>query len=169
MVQRLDGLRLDSVIRGDDQDRDVGHLGTTRTHGRECLVTRCVDDRQRAVAVRGVRHGLVRADVLGDAPGFGADHVGLADRVEQFGLTVIDVTHHGHHRRPRLEIAGLALVFSEFEVEGLQEFAVFVLGRDDLHVEIQLGAQQHQGVIVDRLRRGDHLSETDEDLDQISW
>ena len=66
--------------------------------------------------------------------------VGLADRVEQFGLTVIDVTHHGHHRRPRLEIAGLALVLSEFEVEGLQELAVFVLGRNDLHIEVQLGA-----------------------------
>ena len=168
MIQRLDGLRLDSVIRSHNQDRDVGHLGTTRTHGREGLVTRCVDDRQRAVAVRGVRHGLVRADVLGDAPGFGADHVGFANRVEQFGLTVIDVTHHGHHRRPRLEIADLALVLSEFEVEGLQELAIFVLGRNNLHIEVQLRAQQHQGVIIDRLRRSHHLTETDEHLDQIS-
>ena len=168
MIQRLDGLRLDSVIRSDNQDRDVGHLGTTRTHSREGLVTRCVDDRQRAVAIGGVRHGLVRPDVLRNTPGFTADHVGLADRVEQFGLTVIDVTHHGHHRRPRLEIAGLALVLSEFEVEGLQEFAVFVLGRNDLDIEIQLGAQQHQGVIIDRLRRRHHLAETDEDLDQVS-
>ena len=50
VIQRLDGLRLDSVIRSHNQDRDVGHLGTTRTHSREGFVTRCVDDRQRAVA-----------------------------------------------------------------------------------------------------------------------
>ena len=58
-------------------------------------------------------------DVLRDAPSFTADHVGFADRIEQFGLTVVDVTHHGHHGRSRLEIASLALVLSEVEVEGL--------------------------------------------------
>ena len=55
------------------------------------------------VIVSAVVDGLVRADVLGDAAGFAGDDVGVADRVEQRGLAVVDVTHDGDDRRTRLE------------------------------------------------------------------
>ena len=135
-----------------------------RTHSREGLVTRCVDD-QRAVAVGGVRHSLVRADVLGDATGFCTDHVGFADRVEQFGLTVIDVTHHGD-RRLRLKIAGLALVLSNSRSKDSKSSRSSSSG--DTTCTKFNSVPNSTGVIVDRLRRGDHLAETEEDLDQIS-
>ena len=48
---------------------------------------------------------LVGADVLGDAAGLAGDDVGLADRVEQRRLAVVDVAHDGDDRRPRHEVA----------------------------------------------------------------
>ena len=44
VVQRLDRLRHHTVVGRDHQDRDVGRLGTTGTHGGERLVTRGVDE-----------------------------------------------------------------------------------------------------------------------------
>ena len=44
---------------------------------------------------------VVRADVLRDAAGLARRHLGAADVVEQRGLAVIDVSHHGHDRRTR--------------------------------------------------------------------
>ena len=41
---------------------------------------------------------VVGTDVLGDTTSLTSDDVGLADVVEQFGLTVIDVTHDGDDR-----------------------------------------------------------------------
>ena len=62
VVERLDGLRHDAVVGGDDEDRDVGHLRTTGTHGRERLVTRGVDEGDGALyaLVRRVRPGRHR-------------------------------------------------------------------------------------------------------------
>ena len=44
VVERLDRLRLHAVVGRDDEDRDVGDLGTTGTHGGERLVARGVDE-----------------------------------------------------------------------------------------------------------------------------
>ena len=69
--------------------------GAARAHRRERLVARRVDERDLAVA--DVR--LVGADVLRDAAELAGDHVGLADRVEQLRLAVVDVAHDGDDRR----------------------------------------------------------------------
>ena len=47
------------------------------------------------------RH-LVGADMLGDAAGFVRRHIGLAQRIEQRGLAVVDMAHDGDDRRARL-------------------------------------------------------------------
>ena len=44
VVERLDGLRHHAVVGRDDEDRDVGDLRTTSTHGGERLVARGVDE-----------------------------------------------------------------------------------------------------------------------------
>ena len=63
-------------------------------------------------------------------PASPAAHVGVPDGVEQLGLAVVDVAHHGHHRRPGLQIFLAALVLAELEVERLQQLAVlFLRGR----------------------------------------
>ena len=103
VIDGLDRLRLDAVVGGDHQHDDVRHLGAALAHGGERLVARRVDEGD-LVAER--RHHLIGADMLGDAAGLLAHHVGRADGVEQRGLAVIDVAHDGHHRRARLQVLG---------------------------------------------------------------
>ena len=85
-----------SILFGSHDDhRDICHLGSTGAHRRECLVTRGVEEGDRAVAVM----DLIRADVLGDSAVFARCYLGLPDSVEQRGLAVVDVAHDGHHWR----------------------------------------------------------------------
>ena len=162
MVEGLNGLGHDAVVGGHDEDGDVGHLGTAGTHGREGLVTGGVDEGDRTLLVVQVDAHLVGADGLGDAPGLAGDDVGGADGVQQLGLTVVDVAHDRDHRGPGHEI-GVVLVGLEVDVEGLQELAVLVLGRDDLDVVAQLGAQEGEGVLVEGLGGRGHLTEVEQD------
>src|SRR3954453_239525 len=166
VVQRLHGLRHHAVVGRDHQDGDVRRLGTASTHGGERLVTRGVDEGDPALLAVDLRRHLVGADVLGDPTGLLRDHVGVADRVEELGLSVVDVTHDGDDRRTRLEVLLAALVLPELEVEGLQQLAVLVLGRDDLDHVVELLAEQLEGGVVDRLGRGHHLAEAEQHLHQ---
>ena len=56
---------------------------------------------------------LVGTDGLRDAAGLARDDVGLADRVEQAGLAVVDVTHDGDDRRPGDELVLVDLVLEK--------------------------------------------------------
>ncbi len=38
--------------------------------------------------------------MLSDPTGLTSRHSRVANRIEERGLSMIDVTHHGHHRRP---------------------------------------------------------------------
>ena len=95
VVDRLDGLRHHAVVGGDHDHGDVGDLGAAGAHGREGLVAGGVEEGDRVVVVV----DLVGADVLGDAAGLAGRHLGLADRVEQRGLAVVDVAHDRDHGR----------------------------------------------------------------------
>src|SRR5690606_18507693 len=166
VVDRLGGLRLDAVVRGDHQHHQVGGVGTAGAHGGERLVTRGVDEGDLAVLAVDLGLDLVGADVLGDASGLAALHVGVPDGVQQLGLTVVDVAHDGDHRRPRHQVLLAARVLAVLDVERLEELAVLVLGADDLDVEVQLEPEGLQVLGVDRLRRGDHLAEVHHDRDE---
>ena len=98
VIDRLDRLRHHAVVGRDHQHDDVGDLGAARAHRGEGGVARRVDEGDLAARRR---VDLIGADVLGDAAGFAAGHVGRADGVEQRGLAVVDVTHDGHDRRAR--------------------------------------------------------------------
>ena len=97
VVDRLDRLRHDGVVGRHDQDDDVGGLGAARAHRREGLVARRVEEDDRLA----VDLDAVGADVLRDAAGLAGRDVGLADRVEQRRLAVVDVAHDGHDRGAR--------------------------------------------------------------------
>jgi hypothetical protein len=128
VVERLDRLRLDAVVGRDDQHDDVGDLGTAGAHGGERLVARGVDEGDLAdTALDGVVH-LVGADVLGDAAGLALDDVGLADRVEQQGLAVVDVTHDRHDRRTGDQVGLVVVLAAEGEVEAVEQLGVLLLG-----------------------------------------
>ena len=105
VVDGLDRLRHDAVVGGDDQHDDVGRVGAAGTHGGERLVARRVDEGDLLAVLVHDR----RTDVLRDAAGLGRGDAGLADRVEQRRLAVVDVTHDGDDRRTRLEVLGLVV------------------------------------------------------------
>ena len=165
MVDGLNRLGHHTVIGRDHEDRDIGDLRATGTHSREGFVTGGIDKGDRAGgAVLSLDGDLVGADVLGDATVFGVDDVRVADRVEQLGLTVVDVTHDGNDRRTGLHILGVVELFGlEVDVEGLEQLTVLVLGGDDLDVVAELRAQRLEGVLVEGLRGGRHLAQGEED------
>ena len=99
-------------------------------------------------------------------PASRACHVGVPDRVEQLGLAVVDVTHDGDHRRAGHQVGLVALVLAELDVERLEQLAILFLGRDDLDVVVQLGAEQLERLVVDRLGRRHHLAEVEHHLHQ---
>src|SRR5690242_15049821 len=166
VVQRLGRLRLHAVVGRDHQDHQVGGLGPAGPHGREGLVTRGVNEGDLALVAVYLGLHLVGADVLGDAAGFPGHQVGVPDRVEQLGLAVVDVTHDRDHRRAGHQVGVLALVLAELDVERLEQLAVLFLGRDDLDAVVQLGAEQLERLVVDRLGGGHHLAEAQHDLHQ---
>ena len=94
--------------------------------------------------------------------------VRVADRVEQAGLAVVDVTHDGDDRRTGLEVlVVLALELGlEVDVEGVEQLALLLLRGDDLDVVAELGAEQPEGVLVERLGRRGHLTEVEQHGDQ---
>ena len=99
VADRLERLGHDAVVGGDDDHRDVGDPGAAGAHGGERLVARRVEE-DDALAVVG---DLARADVLGDPAALAGGDLGRPDGVEQAGLAVVDVAHHGDDRSARLE------------------------------------------------------------------
>ena len=95
VVDRLLGLRLDAVVGRDDDHREIGDPRAAGAHRGEGLVAGRVQEGDDLAGV--VR--LVGADVLGDAAGLARRDLGLADRVQQRGLAVVDVAHDRHDRR----------------------------------------------------------------------
>ena len=162
MVERFNGLRLHTVISCDDQDRDVGDLGTTSTHSREGFVTGGVNKGDGPLTVM----DLIRTNVLGDATGFAFNDVGVTNGIEQARLTVVHVTHDGDNGRTSNQVALIAFVFTKFKVKGLKQFAVFVFRRDDDNIEVEFSTQQHQSFVVNRLRCGDDLAQVEQNLHQ---
>ena len=151
VVERFDRLRHHAVVGGDHEDREVRRLRTTGTHGGERLVTRGVEERDAALGALVLDLDLVGADVLGDAAGLAGDDVGRPDRVEQLRLAVVDVTHDGDDRGPGDEIVVVLLggFGIEVDVEGLEQLAVLVLGRDDLDLVAELLTEDLEGVLVE--------------------
>ena len=106
------------------------------------------------------RFHVVRADVLGDAAGFAAGHARAANVVEQGSLAVIDVAHHGDHRRSRLQHHGLL---------------VLRLGQEGIRI-VELGAlrnvphlldHDHRGVLIQHLVDRHHGAELHQRFDDF--
>ena len=133
------GLGHHVVIGSHNDDSNVGHLGTTGTHGGEGLVTRCIQEGDDTSVFE--RH-VVCADVLGDTSGLARDDVGLADVVEQGGLTVIDVSHYGDNRSAGLQVFFSILFFYD---------SLCHLSADVLRLEAKLFGYQVDGLRIQAL------------------
>ncbi len=111
---------------------------------------------------------LVGADVLGDATGLAGDHVGVADLVEQLGLAVVDVAHDGDDRRA--DGPGLVGVVVDVvvDVEQLLELDLLLLaGVDEADLGADLGGEQLDHVVGERLGGRDHLALLHEEADHV--
>ena len=169
MVESFNRLRHDAVVGGDHEDREVSRLRTTGTHGGERLVTRGIEEGELALLALVVDLDLVGTDVLGDSAGLAGSDIGRTDRIEQLGLTVVDVTHDGDDRRACLQIfivffCGFGI---EVDVEGLQQLTVFVFGRNDLDLVAELLTEDLEGRLVEGLRDRGHLTEVEEHGDEV--
>src|SRR3954449_5087641 len=162
VVERLDRLRHDAVVGRHDQHDDVGDLRASGTHRGERLVTRGVDEGDRTLVALELGDDLVGADVLGDPTGLLRHHIAVPQGVQELRLPVVDVTHDGHDRRTRRPVLLVTLLVTEGEVEVLEQLAVLVLGADHLDDPADLGTEQLQRLVVDRLRRGDHLAQMEQ-------
>ena len=167
MVDGLNGLGHHTIVGGDHEDRDVGELGTTGTHGGERLVARGIEEGDLARFAFKVHGDLVGTDALGNAAGLTCDDVGLADGIQQSCLTVVDVAHDGNDRRARLEILVILQFFLvKVDVELLEQFLVFLFCGDELDVPADLFAQNLEGLLIQGLGGGSHLTQVEEHGDQ---
>ena len=156
MVNRFLGLRHHAVVGRHHQNDDVGRLGAAGTHRGKRFVTRGVEEGDHAA----VGFDVVGADVLGNAAGFAGRHLGAADVVEQRGLAMVDVTHDGDHRRPRLQRH--ILVFGRLFEEGIR---IVELGGKRLVAHFL--DDDHRRFLVQHLVDGDHRTHLHHDLDDF--
>ena len=90
-------------------------------------------------------------------PGLARHDVGRADLVEQQRLAVVDVAHDGDDRRAR-PLVGLVLFVLVLEVAGEQLGFLLLAGVDQPHFGADLGGEQLDHVVAQRLRGHDHLA-----------
>ena len=120
VVDRLYRLRHDAVVGCNDQDRNIGCLRTSCTHGGERLVTGRVEEGN----IFAIDVDSVCTDVLRDTACLTVGNIGVADRVEQRGLTVVNVTHNADNGVTRQQrfFAVLCLV-EELLLDGDDHFS----------------------------------------------
>ena len=156
VVDRLHRLGHDTVLGSHHQNGNIRHHGASGAHGGERLVARGVQEGNGL----SVDLHLIGADVLGDAAGLAAGHMGVADIVQQAGLAVVDMAHDHHHRCPGHQILSLILVvvnqlFLDGDHHFLLHLAAHFLGNDGGGVEVNHLAQRgHHAVFHQAL---DHL------------
>ena len=156
MVDRFHGLRHDAVIRGDDQDHDVGDLRAARAHGSKGLVAGGVEKGHHAAR----RLDVIGADMLRDPARLPRRHLRAPDIVEERGLAVIDVSHHGHHRRARQRFGrGMRI--------GLDEIGLRIVQLRRLGLVAHLLDHDHRGLLVEHLVDGGHGAELHQGLDDL--
>ena len=97
-----------AVVGGDDDDGDIGHLGTTGTHGRKSLVARRIEEGDASSVLE---FHIVGTDVLGNTTRLTGDDIGVADMVEQRGLAMVHMTHHRNDGCSGHEVVLIVLLF----------------------------------------------------------
>ena len=168
MVDGFHGLRHHTIVGGNHQHRNVGGFCTTSTHGGKCLVTRGIQESNLTFCVVNVHLHLICANTLSDATGLAGTNIGFTDGVQKAGFTVVDVTHDGHHRRAGRQVFFRTGVLTELQVEGFQQFPVFIFGGNDLNHVVHFLTEQHEGFFRHGGRCGHHFTQVKQSLHQCS-
>jgi hypothetical protein len=109
VIDSFEGLRHHAVVGGHHQHDDVGDFGAAGAHAGERFVAGSIDEHNLA----SIFFDVISADVLGDAASLAAGYVGLANRVKQRSLAMVDVPHDGDYRSALDEIL---LLFGDFDL-----------------------------------------------------
>ncbi len=157
MIDRFPGLRHDAVIGGHDEHDDVGDLGAAGAHHRERGVAGRVKEHDALARLFAGAH-QVGADVLRDAAGFALGDAGLADRVEQRRLAVIDVAHDRHDRPARdqvLRIGDLVALGADFLLEAARlDLGAEIRGERFRGLEVDGGVDRHHQPAIEQRLEG---------------
>ena len=156
MVDGLLRLRHDVVVRRDDDDGDIRHLRTTGSHGREGFVPRRVKEGDVTSVFQ--RH-VIGTDMLRDAAGLAGNDIGLADIVEQRGLSVIDMPHDRHDGGARHQIFLVVFLL----VDGFRDFRT-----DIFRLETEFLGHKVDGLRVHALVDGHHDAHAHTSADDLS-
>ena len=156
MGNRLDRLRHHRIVRRHHQHYDIGDIRPARAHRGEGRVTRRVKEGDHLPLVG---FHLIGADMLGDPARFARHDRGLADRIQQRGLAVVDMAHDRDDRRAMYQVFGLVLD----HVDGLLDVGVSDAGR----LVAKFLDHQFGGVGVDGLVGRDHHAHLHQRFDHI--
>ena len=156
VVDGLDGLRHDAVVRGDDENGDIGAHRAARAHLGKGRVARGIEEGDGLA----VDFDGVSADVLRDAAGLAGRDLRVADIVEQGRLAVVDVAHDDHDRRTGDELVGGILMIVE---------QTLLDGDDDLVLDLaaKLSGDEFRRVKVDGLVDRGHDAVFEQALDDL--
>ena len=73
VLDGFDGLRHHTIVRGDDEDHDIGDISTARPHGGERRVAGGVEEGD---ALTALQPHLIGPDMLGNATVFATSDIG---------------------------------------------------------------------------------------------
>ncbi len=142
MVDGLYRLRHDAVVGRHYYDSHVGDRSASCTHGGERLVTGGVEEGDLSAVVH---RDAVGAYVLGYTAGFALYHVTFSYEVEQRGLTVVHMAHHGDDGWTRYEVCGVVFALG---------YLLLYLHRHEFDFEAELLSHYNDGLgiktLVDR-------------------
>ena len=111
MADGFHSLRHNAVVCRHNKDRDICSVSSAHTHGRKCLMPRCIQECD-LLAVAGNHIG---SDMLGDTACLTINDMRVTDGIQQRGFSVIDMAHHAYYRRTLHHLALVLFVL-------LQEF-----------------------------------------------
>ena len=146
MVNCLFGLRHYGVIRSNDDNGNVCHLRAPCTHCGKGLVARGVQEGDMSAIGKG---DIICSNVLGNSSGLSGNYIGLADVVQQGGLSVVYVSHYGYNWRSWKKV--LRLVCLIFLIYGLLQLCCY-----KVYLIAKLLCNKHKGLCIQPLVYGDH-------------
>ena len=94
MVNGLNRLGHDTVIRRNHQNSNIRHQGASGTHCSKGLVPRRIQEGNLFVT----HPDTVRTDMLGNTPELTFGYIGISNGIQQRSLTMVNMTHHHNHR-----------------------------------------------------------------------
>ena len=156
VVDGLDGLGHDAVVGSNHQNGDIGNHSAAGTHGGKGLMAGGIQEGDGLT----VQLHLISTDVLGDAAGLAGGNVGVADIVQQAGLTMVNVTHDHHNGGTGQQIFfGVLMIVDELLLDGDDHFL--------LHLAAHFLGNNGGGIEVDHLAQGCHNAVLHQALDHL--